>query len=157
MPVKNSNDKVVKRLTHMKNCSDEAFNASSPSFISSFGRNHTNYEPVWLQIYLIQNLSDSKPIWFWNFWYWTCLILNLRYLLNFWTYLILNLIDSKPTWFRTYLVSNIFGSKSVRFQTYQVPNLSGSKPIWIWTYLIPNQSDTKTFRYCTIRNRHEAC
>ncbi len=63
--------------------------------------------------YLIQNLSDSEPIWF-------------R------TYLIPRLSDSEAIWFRGYLIPNLSDSEPIPiwFRTYLIPNPSDSEPIW---------------------------
>ncbi len=52
---------------------------------------------ICFKTYLIPNLSDYEPFWFWTYLILTCLIP---------TYLISNLPDSKPIWYRTHLILN---------------------------------------------------
>jgi hypothetical protein len=67
---------------------------------------------IWLQTYLITNLSDSE------------------------------LAVSKPIWFWTYLIPNLSDSEAIFLWTHLIPNLSDSRSFWFENYLTLNPSDT---------------
>jgi hypothetical protein len=80
----------MKNLMLMNNWSDEAFNASSPSFLASLQQHYTNQNITGLWSYRIPILSVSNPI---------C----------FQTYLI------KPTWFQTNMILNPSDSECIQY------------------------------------------
>jgi hypothetical protein len=143
----------------LKNWNYEAFDASSLCCIASSKQHRFQtrrfqtsliQNPIWIQTYLISNLSDSIPIWLPNY-----LIPNLsdseliwsKYIWSksiwskyIWSKFIWSKsIWSKPYWFWTYLTLNLFNSE---------PTVSDSKPIWSHTLTL-NLSDTELNRYRT--------
>jgi hypothetical protein len=113
-------------------------------------RNKTfHMEPIWYWNYLIPNLTNARPSWYWTVSatkpdrYRIYQMQNVSDNQNF--------SDTKPIRYRTsqipnLSVPNLSENKPIRHQTYLirnltfVPNLSGTRPIWYGTSLISNLS-----------------